>query len=259
MADSPSYTAAGIPLLETKLYIPKWRSGLVSRPRLIEHMHQGVERKLTLVSAPAGFGKTTLLAEWLATISASDRAAAWISLDQGDNDPALFWAYFIAALQKVQPEVGEGAFALLHSPQPSPIESFLTTLINDVNAVENNFALILDDYHVIDSQPVHSAIAFLLDHLPPQMHLFIASRSTPPLPLARLRGRGELTEVGAADLRFTSDEASAFLNQVMALNLSAADVAALEARTEGWIAGLQLAAFAGTQGRPRVYRCFLRR
>ncbi|MGI9173882.1 MAG: LuxR C-terminal-related transcriptional regulator [Rhodothermales bacterium] len=207
-------------------------------------MHQGVERKLTLVSAPAGFGKTTLLAEWLATISASDRAAAWISLDQGDNDPALFWAYFIAALQKVQPEVGEGAFALLHSPQPSPIESFLTTLINDVNAVENNFALILDDYHVIDSQPVHSAIAFLLDHLPPQMHLFIASRSTPPLPLARLRGRGELTEVGAADLRFTSDEASAFLNQVMALNLSAADVAALEARTEGWIAGLQLAALS---------------
>jgi len=244
MVDSPGHTVAGNPLLETKLYIPKWRPGLVSRPRLIERMHQGIARKLTLVSAPAGFGKTTLLAEWLAASPAGERAAGWVSLDQSDNDPAFFWAYFITALQKVRSEVGESALSLLHSPQPPPIESVLTTLINDINAIEQEFALILDDYHVIDAQPVHNAIAFLLDHLPPQMHLIIASRSDPPLPLARLRARGESTELRAADLRFTYDEAAAFLNQVMGLDLSATDVAALETRTEGWITGLQLAALS---------------
>ena len=168
----------------------------------------------------------------------------WVSLDESDNDPALFWAYFIAALQKVQAEIGESALPLLHSPQPPPIESVLTTLINEINAIEHDFALILDDYHVIDAQPVHSAIAFLLDHLPPQMHLIIASRSDPPLPLARLRGRGDSTELRASDLRFTPEEAAAFLNEVMGLDLSASDVAALETRTEGWIAGLQLAALS---------------
>jgi len=226
-------------------------------------MHQGIERKLTLVSAPAGFGKTTLLAEWLAATPVNERAAGWVSLDQSDNDPAFFWAYFITALQKVRSEVGARALSLLHSPQPlspgapslasqmalagqapTPIESVLTTLINDINAIEQDFALILDDYHVIDNQSVHSALAFLLDHLPPQMHLIIASRSDPPLPLARLRGRGESTELRAADLRFTSDEAAAFLNEVMGLDLSATDVAALETRTEGWITGLQLAALS---------------
>ncbi len=234
-------------------------------------MHQGLERKLTLVSAPAGFGKTTLLAEWLAATPARPAhpvpaGAGWVSLDQSDNDPAFFWAYFITALQKIRSEVGESALALLHSPQPlspgapslasqmalagqvpTPIESILTTLINDINAIEQDFALILDDYHVIDAQPIHSAIAFLLDHLPPQMHLIIASRSDPPLPLARLRARGESTELRAADLRFTSDEAAAFLNEVMGLHLSATDVAALETRTEGWITGLQLAALSMSQ------------
>jgi LuxR family maltose regulon positive regulatory protein len=256
MVDSPGHTVAGNPLLETKLYIPKWRPGLVSRPRLIERMHQGIERKLTLISAPAGFGKTTLLAEWLAATPVSERDAGWVSLDQSDNDPAFFWAYFITALRKVRSDVGESALALLHSPQPPPIESVLTTLINDINAIPSagsghpstssghRFALILDDYHVIDSQSIHSAIAFLLDHLPPQMHLVIASRSDPPLPLARLRARGESTELRAADLRFTSDEAAAFLNEVMGPDLSATDVAALETRTEGWIAGLQLAALS---------------
>jgi ATP/maltotriose-dependent transcriptional regulator MalT len=257
MAPSPGHTVAGNPLLETKLYVPKWRPGLVSRPRLIERMHQGIERKLTLVSAPAGFGKTTLLAEWLAASPANERAAGWVSLDQSDNDPAFFWAYFITALQKaysrrVRSGVGESALALLRSPQPQPIESVLTTLINDINAIEqypstgsgHGFALILDDYHVIDAQPIHSAIAFLLDHLPPQMHLIIASRSDPPLLLSRLRARGELTELRAADLRFTSDEAAAFLNEVMGLHLLATDVAALATRTEGWIAGLQLAALS---------------
>jgi LuxR family maltose regulon positive regulatory protein len=236
--------AAGNPLLETKLYIPKWRPGLVSRPRLIERLSLGIERKLTLISAPAGFGKTTLLAEWLA---ASEPDAAWVSLDQSDNDPAFFWAYFITALQKIRFEVGERALSLLRSPQPPPIESVLTTLINEINVVEDGFALILDDYHVIDAQPIHSAITFLLDHLPPQMHLIIASRSDPPLPLARLRGRSELIELRAADLRFTFDEAAGFLNEVMDLNLSATDVAALEARTEGWITGLQLAALSMSQ------------
>ena len=252
MVDSPEQTVVTTQLLETKLYIPKWRPGLVPRARLIGRLHQGTARKLTLVSAPAGFGKTTVLAEWLADTSAGERRAAWVSLDQNDNDPALFWAYFITALQKVQSEVGETALSLLHSPQPPPIESVLTTLINEINAFgeapsagsRQGFVLVLDDYHVIEAQPVHSAIAFLLDHLPPQLHLVIASRSDPPLPLARLRGRGELTELRAADLRFTPDEAAAFLNEVMGLDLSAADVAALETRTEGWIAGLQLAALS---------------
>lgn len=214
-------------------------------------MHRGIERKLTLVSAPAGFGKTTLLAEWVTAAPASERPVTWVSLDQGDNDPAFFWAYFITALQKVQSEVGERALSLLHSPQPPPIESVLATLINEINAIEEDFALILDDYHVVDAQPVHSAIAFLLDHQPPQMHLIIASRAAPPLPLARLRGRGELTELRVTDLRFTPDETAAFLNEVMGLDISAADVAALEKRTEGWIAGLQLAALS-MQGRADV-------
>ncbi|MCC6628231.1 MAG: helix-turn-helix transcriptional regulator [Chloroflexi bacterium] len=239
------------PLLETKLHIPKRRPALVPRPRLMERLDQGAEGKLTLVSAPAGFGKTTLLAEWLAATPASERPAAWVSLDQSDNDPALFWAYCIAALQTLRSGVGETALSLLHAPQPPPIESVLTTLINEVNAIEDDFALILDDYHVIQSRPIHEALAFLLDHLPPPMHLIIASRADPPLPLARLRGRGELNELRAADLRFTPDEAAAFLNEAMGLGLSAADVAVLEARTEGWIVGLQLAALS-MQGRDEL-------
>jgi LuxR family maltose regulon positive regulatory protein len=223
----------------------------VSRARLIGRLDRAIERKLTLVSAPAGFGKTTLLAEWLAAARASERPSAWVSLDQGDNDPALFWAYFIAALQKVQPGVGEGALSLLRSPQPPPIEPVLTALINEISAIEHDFALVLDDFHVIDARPVHGAIALLLDHLPPQMHMVIASRADPPLPLSRLRGRGELTELRAADLRFTPDEAAAFLNDVMGLDLAAGDVATLETRTEGWIAGLQLAALS-MQGRDDV-------
>ncbi|MCI0835120.1 MAG: helix-turn-helix transcriptional regulator [Chloroflexi bacterium] len=251
MVDSPDQTVAAGPLLETKFYIPRWRPGLVSRPRLIERLDQGTERKLTLVSAPAGFGKTTLLAEWLAATEASERPAAWVSLDQSDNDPALFWAYFIAALQKVQSGVGEGARALLHAPQSPPIESVLTTLINEINAIEGDFKLVLDDYHLIDAQLVHDGVAFLMDHLPPRMHMVIASRADPPLPLSHLRGRGELTELRASDLSFTPDEASAFLNEVMGLDLSAADMATLETRTEGWIAGLQLAALS-MQGREDV-------
>ncbi len=220
---------------------------MVSRPRLIDRLH-GSERKLTLVSAPAGFGKTTLLAEWLAAAPAGERPVGWVSLDQGDNDPAIFWAYFISALQRIQPGVGATALSLLNSPQPPPIESVLTTLINEVNAIEDDFTLILDDFHVIDVQPVHSAVAYILDHLPPTMHLVIASRSDPPLPLPRLRARGELIELRAADLRFSPEEAAGSLNEVMGLEVSPTDVATLEARTEGWIAGLQLAALS-MQGR----------
>ena len=216
----------------------------MSRPRLIVRIHP--KRKLTLVSAPAGFGKTTLLAEWVAAVATGP--VAWVSLDQSDNDPAVCWTYLITALHKIQPSLGERSLALLQSPQPPPIESILMTLLNELAAVEEDIVLILDDYHEIATQAIHNGIGFLLSHLPPQVHLIIASRADPPLSLARLRSHKELTELRVSDLRFTPDEAAAFLTQVMGLNISAADVSALEQRTEGWIAGLQLAALS-LQGR----------
>jgi LuxR family maltose regulon positive regulatory protein len=232
------------PLLESKLYVPRSRSGLVPRTRLIDALRQGAAHKLTLLVAPAGFGKTTLLAAWLADTDGGESAAGWVSLDPSENEPALFWAYFIRALQNIHPSVGAQAITLLRSPQPPPIESVLTVLINEIDAIDHDFVLILDDYHVIDSASIHSALSFFLDHLPRRMHLVLASRSDPPIALPRLRARGELTEVRAADLRFTLDEASAFLNQVMGLRLSATDTATLERRTEGWIAALKLAAIS---------------
>ena len=251
MTDAPEHTVGTRPLLETKLYIPSLRSGLVSRPRLVERLDRGIGRKLTLVSAPAGFGKTTLLAEWLAATLPGERPSAWVSLDTNDNQPAIFWAYVIAALQKIRIGLGETARSLLESPQSPPIESVLTTLINDAGTIEDDFVLVLDDYHVIQNRSIHEALTFLLDHLPQRMHLIITCRSDPPLPLARLRGRGESTEFRAADLSFTPDEAATFLNDMMGLRLSADDVAALETRTEGWIAGLQLAALS-MQGREDI-------
>ena len=179
-----------------------------------------------------------------------DGPSAWLSLDQRDNDPALFWTYLVAALKTAEPGVGAGALSLLQSPQP-PIEAVLATLLNDLSAISNDVVLVLDDYHVIDARDVQDGMAFLLEHLPPQIHLVIASRADPALPLARLRGRGELVEIRAADLRFTPDEAAAYLNEVMGLALTAQDVAALEGRTEGWIAALQLAALS-MQGRDDV-------
>jgi LuxR family transcriptional regulator, maltose regulon positive regulatory protein len=238
-------------LLETKLYIPRPRRGLVARPRLSERLGRGAESKLTLISAPAGFGKTTLLAEWLAAAPAGRQGAAWLSLDHGDNQPGLFWIYLITALQTVAPGVGASGLASLQGPQPAPVELLLATLLNELSAVPNDIVLVLDDYHVIDAHDVHEGIAFLLEHLPPQIHLVIATRADPALPLGRLRGRGELVEVRAADLRFTLDEADAYLDGVMGLDLSARDVAALEGRTEGWIAALQLAALS-MQGRDDV-------
>ena len=240
-------------LLQTKLYIPPARPELVSRPRLIERLNAGIHRKLTLISAPAGFGKTTLLSEWAHDlknrfleknlVSDPSLLIAWLSLDEGDNDPTRFLAYFIAALQRIQTDIGEAALATLRSHKPPPAEVFLTGLINEITAVGlGPFALVLDDYHLIKTQPIHDALAFLLDHLPPQMHLVVATRADPPLPIARLRARGQLTELRLTDLRFTLDEATEFLNQVTGLNLSTDDVAILASRTEGWIAGLQMAA-----------------
>jgi LuxR family maltose regulon positive regulatory protein len=213
----------------------------VRRPRLIERLNEGLGRKVTLISAPAGFGKTTLASEWVA---GCERPAAWLSLDEGDNDPARFLAYLVAALQTLAANLGKGILGVLQSPQPPPTESILTTLLNEITALPDKFVLVLDDYHVIEAKAVDDALAFLLEHLPPQMHLAIATREDPSLPLARYRARGQLTEVRAADLRFSPGEAAAFLNQVMGLNLSAEEIAALESRTEGWIAGLQLAALS---------------
>lgn len=183
------------PLLETKLYIPKLRRGLVARPRLNERLSRGVESKLALISAPAGFGKTTLLAEWLAAAPAGAQSAAWISLDQGDNQPASFWAYLITALQAVAPGVGASALSLLQAPQPPPIETILATLLNELSAVPNDIVLVLDDYHEVDTHDILGGMAFLLEHLPPRIHLVITTRADPALPLARLRAPGRLVEI----------------------------------------------------------------
>jgi LuxR family maltose regulon positive regulatory protein len=282
------------PLLTTKLYIPPLRQEMVSRPRLVERLNAGLDRKLTLISAPAGFGKTTLLSEWISALELrtgkSARArdlhvdtrkqVAWLSLDEGDNDAGRFWTYVIAALQTIAPDLGATTLALLESPQvalslsmpskhrraeketrgelragkasePDRTEAALTALINEIAATQPDdgdrpLILVLDDYHVIETVDIHAGITFLLDHLPPTggLHLVVAGRTDPPLLLSRLRGRGQLNELHTTDLRFTPDEASTFLNQVMGLGLSAQDVSALEARNEGWIVGLQMTALA---------------
>jgi LuxR family transcriptional regulator, maltose regulon positive regulatory protein len=266
-------------LLQTKLYIPPIRPELISRPRLLEQLNARLltrgglsstqaafPRALTLISAPAGFGKTTLVSEWVHQLGMDGDAlvhVAWLSLDEGDNDPARFLAYLLAALRAVEASFGKGVLSALQSPGVAdasaepPVEAVLTTLINEIAAFPGRIVLVLDDHHTIESAPVDDALAFLLERLPPQMHLVIATREDPHLPLARLRARGQLTEIRASDLRFTSSEAAKFLNQAMGLDLSAEDIAALEKRTEGWITGLHLAALAlqGTlsmQGRKDV-------
>jgi LuxR family maltose regulon positive regulatory protein len=246
MPGKPEGAAISTPLLTTKLYMPPVGPRWVPRPHLIQQLEEGLDlgHPVTLVSAPAGFGKTTLLSDWLRQ---ADRAAAWLSLDEGDNDPTRFLAYVIAALQKIDPVIGQSAQATLQATHPLPMESLLTTLINDIVATAEPFILVLDDYHVIESPAIHKAVSFLLDHMPPLeqgMHLVVATRADPPLPLARLRGRGQLTELHAAELRFTPSEAGVYFNDTMALALSAEHVAALEQRTEGWIVGMQLAALA---------------
>ena len=230
-----------IPLLAAKLFVPPPRPNAVSRSRLIARLNEGLHRRLTLVSAPAGFGKTTLVSAWVASCG---RPVAWLSLDEGDSEPTRFLRYLVAAVQTIAPLIGAGVVNVLQSPQPPPPQAMLTTLLNEITTLSDHFVLVLDDYHLIDATPVDDILAFLLEHLPPAMHLAMTTREDPQLPLARLRVRDQMTELRAADLRFTPAEAAAFLTEVMDLDLSADDVAALDDRTEGWIAGLQLAALS---------------
>jgi LuxR family maltose regulon positive regulatory protein len=252
-----------VPILATKLYIPPPRPQAVRRPRLIERLNAARQHKVTLISAPAGYGKTTLVSEWIAdfrlpilsrqaldfrldtpeTLSIQN-PIAWLSLDENDNDPLRFLTYLVAALQTLAPNLGHGVLALLQSPQPPPLETTLTALLNELATLPDPVVLILDDYHLIEDKAVDQALTFLIEHLPPSIHLVITTREDPQLPLARQRARGALNEVRAADLRFTPAEAAAFLNQMMGLNLAAEEITALGARTEGWIAGLQLAALS---------------
>ncbi|MDA3940451.1 MAG: LuxR C-terminal-related transcriptional regulator [Spirochaetia bacterium] len=229
------------PILATKLYIPLLRSKIVQRPNLIQRLNEGLQCKLTLVSASAGFGKTTLISEW---ITGCKQPVAWLSLDKDHKDPACFLTYFIAALQTIAADIGDDLLALLQSPQQPPIEFILTNLLNEITAIPDPFILVLDDYHVLDTEEIDNMITFILENIPPLMHLVIATREDPHLPLARLRGRGQMAELRVSDLRFTSSETVDFLNQMMDLNLSEEDITVLESRTEGWITGLQLAAIS---------------
>jgi LuxR family maltose regulon positive regulatory protein len=255
------------PLLSTKLYIPQPRPTLVPRYRLVERLDDGLRlgRKLTLVSAPAGFGKTTLLSEWL---SVNRRASpdpgletrhhgqhldqghapgprvAWVTLDEGDNDPARFWSYVVASLQGIENGVGEGMLATIRAPQAPAVRGFLSGFINELAQIQDPFILALDDYHFIDAEAIHDAVGVLLDYMPPQMHLVIAARADPPLNLPLLRGRGQVTEVHQADLCFSPEEVGTLLNEVMGLSLPPQSIEALQRRTEGWVTGLHLAALS---------------
>ena len=237
------------PIIATKLYLPPLRPKVIQRPRLNDRLNEGLlaSRKLTLISAPAGFGKTTLICEW---ITAGKRPAAWLSVDEADSDLRRFLVYFIAALQTINPSIGARVLGTLQSPQPPSTEAILSILIDDITTVLDQFVFVLDDYHTIDSKPIDTALTFLIEHLPPQMCLVIATRENPDLPLARLRARNQLTELRGADLQFTKLETSEFLNQVMDLNLSVNDITALETRTEGWIASLWLRFMQGQQTPP---------
>jgi LuxR family maltose regulon positive regulatory protein len=232
-----------LPLLSTKFYLPPPRANAVPRPRLTEKLRGVLDRPggVALLSGPAGFGKTTLLSEFL---TQTPLPAAWLSLDEGDNDPVRFWTYLIRACQSVQAGVGEAALALFHAPQPPPDEAVPTLLINDLARLEGGLALVLDDFHTLQEASIHSAFALLVERLPANLRLIVSTRLDPPWPLARLRARDRLVEIRSQDLRFNSEETAAFLIQSMGLELSPEDVAALEERSEGWVAGLQLAAIA---------------
>ena len=232
-------------ILSTKLYVPPPRPNTILRPRLIQRLNEGTHRELTLIAAPAGFGKTTLLSEWAA---GSERSVAWLSLDEGDSAPTRFLAYVVAALQTIDPSLGREVLGLLQTAQPPPTESILMALLNEVTTISDRVTLVLDDYHLIDSGPIDAALAFLLNHLPSSIRLVVSTRADPHVPLARLRAQGQLTELRSEELRFSSTEAAEFLNQGMGLNLAAEEIAALENRTEGWIAGLQMVALS-LQGR----------
>jgi LuxR family maltose regulon positive regulatory protein len=247
MAESPTTSPAGGAALQwdvlvaTKFHVP--RAGFVPRLHLLARLARGIGRGLTVVCTPAGFGKTTLLSDWARR---GRRPVAWLSLDAGDNDPARFWRYVAAALDQVRPGTFAPVAALLRGPQQQPLEAVATAVINELMSVpgEGAIALILDDYHLVEAPAVHDSVTFLLDRLPPGLRLVLASRADPPLPLARLRARGQLTELRAADLRFTLEETASFLREATGLDLPAASVAALQDRTEGWAAGLQLASLS---------------
>jgi LuxR family transcriptional regulator, maltose regulon positive regulatory protein len=237
---------AADPLVSTKLRPSQVRPKLVARPRLVESLTREPPRRLTLLSAPAGFGKTTLLGTWSKSRAGRGSSLAWLSLDEGDNDPVRFLFYLVGAFRRGTGEegFGEGVLAALHSPEPLRMEAVLGALVNEISSLESELDLVLDDYHLIESEDVHGIVSFLLEHLPEGTHLVVSGRVDPPLPLARLRARDQITELNAAELSFTREEAGAFLKGVMELDLSAEDVAKLEGRTEGWIAALQLAALS---------------
>lgn len=228
-------------ILTTKTFIPSPRPSFVLRRRLLEQLDGALTRPLTLISAPAGYGKTTLLSIW---VNENDLPCGWLSLDVEDNDHSLFLNYLINTLGSIAPQAGQVSLSMLQSPQLATIESILTALINDLSTIPNDIFIVLDDYHLIDDRDVHTALTYLLDHLPSQVHFIISSRSDPPLPLSRLRARDQLVEIRQSDLRMTSEEASAFLQQSMGLDISVEQVNALEQRTEGWVAGLQFAALS---------------
>jgi LuxR family maltose regulon positive regulatory protein len=240
----------GVALLESKYRVPGRRPNAVTRPRLNELLNAAFSSPLTVLSAPAGFGKTTVLTEWLATFPPSAPAVAWLSVDQRDNDPALFWTYVATAMGRAVDGVGGAALGLLDSSPPAT-EAALAALLNDLGGLTRDLLLVLDDYHLIDATEVHEGMTFLLEHPPPQLHVLLATRTDPPLPLARMRVRGQLSQIRAADLRFTVQESAAYFNDAMGLRLSEGDVTALDGRTEGWIAALQLAALS-MQGRGDV-------
>ena len=231
------------PLVATKLYVPKLRQGIVARERLCTRLRRGTQSKLTLISAPAGFGKTTLLAEWLASTN-RERGVAWLALDQADNEPSVFWSHLVAALQTAADAVGGDLSEVL--PVEQPLDAFLVRLLNALSALLGDIDIVLDDFHVIAQSEIVAGLRFLLENLPPQVHVVISTRADPALPVGRLRARGELVEIRSADLRFTDEEAAAYLNGSMGVGLSANDVAVLSERTEGWIAALQLAALSLT-------------
>ncbi|UCC62459.1 MAG: helix-turn-helix transcriptional regulator, partial [Anaerolineae bacterium] len=241
-------------LLTTKLFVPQTAPELVLRPHLTEHLNKGLTRQLTLISAPAGFGKSTLAAGWLAE---SGQPAAWLSLDEGDNDPVRFWTYFIAAVQAAHPDVGDEARQIVGSPQLRSAELVVVSLLNEIAELARDLVLVLDDYHAIQAEQIHGGLGYLLEHQPPNLHLVLIARVDPPLSLARLRAHGQLLEIRARDLQFSADEAATLFDDVMNLQLRPEQVAALHLRTEGWIVGLRLAALS-LRGHP-AYDTFIER
>ena len=228
-------------LLSTKLNIPPVRLSHVPRMELIQRLDKLHANKLALIVAPAGYGKTTLVSEW---VSQTSLKVVWFSIDVADNDPVRFWDYVIAAIQSVHPHIGDKAFVLLHEPQPLPVETILSTLINELLALPDLLSIVLDDYHMIETPEIHDGLAFFVEHIPPQLRLIITTRTDPPLPLARMRVRNQLLELRSADLRFLPQQIEAFFTDVMGLTLTSDEVEVLDSRVEGWVAGLQLAGLA---------------